>query len=240
VVLYSGRVSEPMWAPYDAMGRKFEQHAENGAANAHYDRPAVLAALGEVDGLQVLDAGCGPGFYSAELTAAGATVAAFDASETMLDLARARTKGMVRLDRAVLGEPMPYPDEEFDLIVCALAIHHASDRRAAFAEFYRVLKPGGKVVVSTSHPMLDWLSAGGSYFATELKSDIWKLASGNQEVRYWREPLSAVCGAATDAGFLISKLIEPMPSSTMQDLYPREYALLNAEPWFLILNLVKL
>ena len=51
-------------AQYDGWADVFRQAAEDGAFNAHYDRPAVLALAGEVPGLQVLDAGCGPGIYA--------------------------------------------------------------------------------------------------------------------------------------------------------------------------------
>jgi 2-polyprenyl-3-methyl-5-hydroxy-6-metoxy-1,4-benzoquinol methylase len=54
------------------MGLSFRQHAADSAANAHYDRPAVLAALGPVSGRQVLDAACGPGLYLRELLDRGA------------------------------------------------------------------------------------------------------------------------------------------------------------------------
>ena len=69
----------------------YQQHAENSAYNAHYDRPAVLAILGPVGGMHVLDAACGPGFYTKELLARGADVTAFDASPAMLELAKAST-----------------------------------------------------------------------------------------------------------------------------------------------------
>jgi ubiquinone/menaquinone biosynthesis C-methylase UbiE len=68
----------------------------------------------------------------------------------------------VRIEQAALGEPLPYPDGAFDLIVCAPAIHYASDRVAAFAKFCRVLRPGGAAVVSTQNPVMDWLRKGGS------------------------------------------------------------------------------
>src|SRR5258708_27419748 len=110
------------------MGPGFQQHAADSAYNAHYDRPAVLAALGPVTGRQVLDAACGPGLYLRELLERGAEVTAFDASPVMVRLARQRTAGRVRIDQAALGEPLPYPDGAFDLIVCALAIHYATDR----------------------------------------------------------------------------------------------------------------
>jgi hypothetical protein len=60
-------VDEGLWAAYDRMGLSFQEHAADSAFNAHYDRPAVLAALGPVTGLRVLDAACGPGLYLREL-----------------------------------------------------------------------------------------------------------------------------------------------------------------------------
>ena len=232
-------VDEDLWDAYDRMGVSFEQHAVDSAYNAHYDRPAVLAALGPVTGRRVLDAGCGPGLYLRELLGRGAEVAAFDASPVMVRLARRRAAGRVRIGRAVLGEPLPYPDRAFDLIVCALAIHYASDRAAAFAEFWRVLRPGGAAVVSTQHPVMDWLRKGGSYFQATLETDIWPGPAGDQVVRFWREPLSALCTAATDAGFLIEQLIEPLPAETMRERYPEDYDRLGREPGFLILRLLK-
>src|SRR5258707_4261162 len=153
-------MGEDLWDAYDRMGPGFQQHAADSAYNAHYDRPAVLAALGPVVGRQVLDAACGPGLYLRELLERGAEVTAFDASPVMVSLARQRTADRVRIDQAVLGEPLPYPDGVFDLIVCALAIHYARGRAAAFAEFCRVLRPGGAAVGSTQQPVtgLPWQS----------------------------------------------------------------------------------
>jgi SAM-dependent methyltransferase len=232
-------VDEGLWDAYDRLGVSFQQHAADSAYNAHYDRPAVLAALGPVTGRQVLDAGCGPGLYLRELLDRGAEVTGFDASPVMVSLARRRIPDRVRIDQAVLGEPLPYPDRAFDLVVCALAIHYAHDRAAAFAEFWRVLRPGGAVVVSTQHPVMDWLRKGGSYFQVTLETDIWHSRGGDQPVRFWREPLSGLCKAATDAGFLIEKLIEPLPAQTMRERYPEDYERLCKEPGFLILRLFK-
>jgi SAM-dependent methyltransferase len=232
-------VGENLWNAYDKMGLSFRQHAADSAYNAHYDRPAVLAALGPVAGRQVLDAACGPGLYVRELLERGAEVTAFDASAAMVSLARQQAAGRVRIDQAALEEPLPYPDNAFDLIVCALAIHYASDRAAACAEFCRVLRPGGAAVISTQHPVMDWLRKGGSYFETTLETDMWHTPSGDQPVHFWREPLSALCAAATDAGFLIEKVIEPVPAETMRERHPEDYERLNREPGFLILRLLK-
>jgi SAM-dependent methyltransferase len=232
-------VDEQLWSAYDAMGTSYERHAADSAYNAHYDRPAVLAALGPVRGLRVLDAACGPGLYTQELVARGAVVVAFDASPVMLELARARNGDQVQVDQAILGQPLPYADGAFDLIVCALAIHYADDRAAAFAEFCRVLRPGGALVVSTQHPTTDWLRKGGSYFDVSLETDVWHTDSGDQPLRFWREPLSALCDYATGAGFLIEKVIEPLPADTMRERYPDDYEKLIRQPGFLILRLAK-
>jgi SAM-dependent methyltransferase len=232
-------VDERLWSAYDAMGREYQQRAADSPYNAHYDRPAVLAALGPVRGQRVLDTACGPGLYAQELLARGAVVMAFDASPVMVDLARARIADQAQVDQAVLGQPLPYADGVFDLIVCALAIHYADDRAVAFAEFWRVLRPGGALVVSTQHPTTDWLRKGGSYFDVRLETDVWHMEAGDQPVRFWREPMSALCGYATGAGFLIEKVIEPLPAETMRGLYPEDYQKLTTEPGFLILRLVK-
>jgi SAM-dependent methyltransferase len=233
-------VGEQLWSAYDAMGRDYQQHAADSPYNAHYDRPAVLAALGPVRGRRVLDAACGPGLYTQELLARGAIVTAFDASPVMADLARARIADQAQVDQEVLGQPLPYPDDAFDLIVCALAIHYADDRAAAFAEFCRVLRPGGALVLSTQHPTTDWLRKGGSYFDVKLETDVWHTHAGEQPVQFWREPLSALCCAATGAGFLIENVIEPLPADTMRGRFPEDYQKLTTEPGFLILRLLKL
>ena len=76
---------------FDAFAEDYLAHARDGAYNAYYDRPAVLEALGPVEGLRVLDVGCGSGLYARELVAGGArSVVGLDVSPTMIRLA---TKG---------------------------------------------------------------------------------------------------------------------------------------------------
>jgi hypothetical protein len=87
--------------------------------------------------------------------------------------------------------------------------------------------------------VMDWLRKNGSYFQTTLETDIWPIPSGEQPLRFWREPLSALCGAATDAGFLIEKLIEPIPAESRRERYREDYERLSKEPGFLILRLLK-
>jgi len=228
------------WSVYDSMAPAFEAHAADGLYNAHIDRPSVLALAGDMDGLQVLDAACGPGLYLEELIRRGAHVTAFDASEEMLALARRRVAGHeARIMRAVLGEPLPFRDGEFDLVLCALAISHVDDRAAAFAELHRVTRPGGATVFSTQHPTTDWLRKGGSYFDVRQEVDEWERFGVTYPVPFWREPLTSLSAAIADAGFLIERIVEPLPAETMHDRSPERWEKLHRRPSFLAMRLVR-
>jgi ubiquinone/menaquinone biosynthesis C-methylase UbiE len=221
------------------MASTYAEHAADSAYNAHYDRPAVLQLVGEIAGRRVLDAGCGPGIYAEELLARGADVVAVDGSTAMVELARQRLGARARVLHADLNKPLPFESSEFDLIVCALVIHHLDDREACLREFFRVLRRGGHVVISTQHPTTDWLRKGGSYFETKLEEDIWHRETDDYTIRFWREPLTAFCGAVTDAGFLIERLVEPLPASAMRERSPEHWEKLHHRPGFLVLRLIK-
>jgi SAM-dependent methyltransferase len=108
-------------------------------------------------------------------------------SESVGDLRRASIK---------LVDSWSYPAGDFDAAVCVLPIHHVADRRAAFSELYRVARPGGVLIVSTQHPSTDWLRYAASCLDTAPETDTWRLHDGDQHVRFWREPLSALWAAA--------------------------------------------
>ncbi len=82
-------------------------------------------------------------------------------------------------------------------------------------------------------------ASGSRRVDVKLETDIWHTPSGDQPVRFWREPLSDLCTAATDAGFLIEKVIEPRPAASMRERYPEDYEKLTKEPGFLLLRLFK-
>lgn len=228
-----------MWEPYEQMASFYERHAADSAYNAHYDRPAVLELLGDVRGREVLDAGCGPGLYAEELVRRGAAVTAVDASDEQVRRARERLGATADVRRVDLEEPLPFGSSRFDLIVCALVIHYVEDVRATLGELYRVLRPGGRAVISTMHPTVDWLRKGGSYFAVQVEEDLWDSEGAKTLVRFWRRPLTSLCGAATDSGFLIERLLEPVPAPSMRERWPQDWERLHRDPGFLALRLLR-
>ena len=86
----------------------------------------------------------------------------------MVRLARRRVPYRATFHVHELGKPLDWmEDASIDGALLALVIHHVYDRVAALGEIRRVLRPGGFLVVSTHHPVSDWMRLGGSYFTAE-------------------------------------------------------------------------
>ena len=110
-------------------------------------------------GDKVLDVGCGTGNLTLTAkTSSGASGAVYgiDASPEMIEVARKKAKQAgadVRFDVALI-EKIPFPDATFDVVVSRLVIHHLPDdlKRKGFAEIFRVLKPGGHLLVTDFRP----------------------------------------------------------------------------------------
>lgn len=222
---------------YDEFAGEFAARAAVGAYNALYDRPAVLQVAGDVAGLRVLDLGCGPGLYAAELASRGATIVGIDESREMVRLAAERVPPPAQFRAHDLNQRIDWlEDESFDLAIMALVIHHLDNRRMVLSEAHRMLRPEGRLVVSTHHPTNDWDRLGGSYFDVERVSEIWQDKLG---VEYWRQPLAATSDEFTAAGFLIEKIFEPRPSEELKERYPEDYDELLRLPAFIVFSLVK-
>jgi len=226
---------EPLWERFAA---DYADHAAVSAYNALYDRPAVLDLCGDVREQRVLDLGCGPGFYAEELVARGAReVVGVDASPTMVELARARVPHHATFRVHDLEASLDWLEAvAFDLAVMALVIHHIDDRVGVLREVHRVLRPEGRLVVSTHHPTGDWGIHGGSYFDVYPIRETW---SRGWEVRYWRMPLTQVADEFAQAGFVIERLVEPLPGPGMAEQFPADHEKLSREPGFIAFRLRK-
>ena len=99
--------------------------------------------------MKVLDLGCGTGTLTLMLKRAhpSAEVTGMDGDPQVLDIAREKSRGTsIQWDEG-LASSHPYPDSTFDRVVTSLVTHHlvTEDKRRAFQETYRVLKPGGEL-----------------------------------------------------------------------------------------------
>jgi SAM-dependent methyltransferase len=240
--------SKPQFS-YDEIAEAYASGVDNAPYNAFYERPATLSLIPDVAGAHILDAGCGSGFYTEELVKRGARVSAIDASAEMAKHAEhrlnelgvldppagTRAPGRATVRTADLTHPFDFLDDaSVDGILSALVLHYLREWGPTLAEFRRILKPAGWLLLSTHHPATE---AGrfdiANYFATEELEDYWSWVG---RVRFYRRPLSAIIGAFTDAGFVIDRLVEPRPTDWFREEKPEAYARLLKHPEFLIVR----
>jgi len=225
---------------FDAIADGDDADNERNAWTACYERPAVLAMVGDVRGLRVLDAGCGGGLHAAALIERGAAVTGIDASAAMLRIARRRLHGRAELVQADLRRPLPLDDGTFDIVLASLVLHHLRDWGPPLGEFHRVLRPHGRLVFSTHHPFMDQtLGSGENSFDTYPLTERWRRGDDVATMRFWHRPLHAMFDALHSAGFRVVQLREPQPHDRTRFEHPREYELLRTRPRFLFFDAVR-
>lgn len=211
-----------MSADYDAFARKYAAENENGLFNAWLERPEMLRLAGDVTGRRVLDAGCGAGPLTAALRERGAEVSGFDFSPAMVELARERLGSEVDLRVADLAEPLPYGDAAYDDVVASLVLHYLEDWSAPLAELRRVLRPGGRLLVSVNHPTAYRIVyPEADYFAVTRYTEDYVFDGETVYLTFWHRPLHAMADAFADAGFHVTAISEPPPApGTPPELLP--------------------
>ena len=104
-----------------------------------------------LDGLSVLDIGCGGGLLAEPMARLGATVTGVDAGEAGLDVARhhAAQMGLDITYRADTAEALVAAGERFDLIMTLEVVEHVADARAFLTACALLVRPGGALVAAT-------------------------------------------------------------------------------------------
>jgi ubiquinone/menaquinone biosynthesis C-methylase UbiE len=178
------------------------------------EEPFVREAVGDVRGLTVLDLGCGTGRHALWLAAAGAVVTAVDFSEGMLrEALRKPGATAVRFLVHDLHEPLPFPDQAFDLVVSGLVLEHLRDLRSFFREAGRVLRLGGRAVVSAMHPAM-FLRGSQARFTDPASGQVVQPGS-------FPHQLGDFVMAAVQAGFSLEGIGEHAPDAQFAAQYPR-------------------
>ena len=114
----------------------------------------LLAAAGVRRGGDVLDVGCGPGYFARMLTEAvgpEGTVVGIDAAPEMTEYANRRARRLPNCTfQPATAESLPFPDDSFDVVVSSLVMHHLAEegRLQAVREMQRVLRPGGTLLLA--------------------------------------------------------------------------------------------
>jgi len=222
--------------------QRWNQYAERYTAN--YDEqgdihrvvllnPSIFSLLEEIDGKQVLDAGCGEGYLSRLLMKEGARVTAVDYSHKMLDIAKERThqQKAIQFLQGNCEDLTFLANEQFDCIVSNMVLQDLEDYQAAIREMYRLLKPSSTFIFSILHPCFVTPNSGWIRHE-QLDQQYWKVQRYFYEGVYqqldaeppivlYHRTLSSYVQAIRQAGFTIENIVEPKPSQEMLGKYPQ-------------------
>jgi ubiquinone/menaquinone biosynthesis C-methylase UbiE len=129
------------------------------------EEPVVRGLVDALPPGRALDAACGTGRHTKYLVARGHDVVGVDASDAMLEHARAAVPGVdFRVgDLAAL----PLEEASVDLAVCSLALTHCPRLEPPLAELARVVRPGGTVIISDMHPFHSALGFTGFFVGND-------------------------------------------------------------------------
>lgn len=199
---------------HEAERRKWDAHAQaalpslddlpmiaDNATFRDYAQGRVLLAgmadfLGDLDGREVLEYGCGLGELTIVLARSGARVTTFDLSPASVEFTRRRAERDGVSDRirfvVAAGESLPLPAGSFDLAVGKAVLHHL-DPAAGAAELARVLKPNGRAAFSEPlgmNPLLVLARAHLPYPGKHERGTDRPLTAA--DVRAWQAPFGQV------------------------------------------------
>lgn len=230
---------EQFFAAYGQLPRSIE------GLDAAPEWPTLQAMLPPMDGLRVVDLGCGYGWFCRWSAAGGAaSVLGLDVSDRMLARAAADTDDeRITYRRADLDE-VHLDADSFDVAYSSLTLHYLVDVDRLFAEIARSLAPGGRFVFSCEHPILTAPSAQG--FVDGPNGPVWALDRYQMEgerVTNWladgvvkqHRTLTTYFAALRRAGFDVTDLVEWRPTDDELAAHPDWAAELD-RPMFLLVG----
>lgn len=238
------------WDAFVESGADYYRHEVHG--------PALLATCQPVAGLDVLDLGCGQGYFCRELARLGARVVGIDISPKQLAFALGHEQ---RCPMGVEYRMMTAADVSscwrggyFDLVSACMAIQDMADVESALRSTHAVLRENGRMVLSMPHPCTDtpvreWETdeAGnkialkiGKYFDAGPSVCHWSMERlrYHWDTPYHRYTLSEWSAMIAEAGFLIRRIAEPRPTEEQVEANPH-LGDCRELPYFLILELVR-
>jgi SAM-dependent methyltransferase len=209
-----------------------------------FNNPSFLRFLPDLAGKEIIDLGCGEGTNTRIFARQGGRMTGVDLSPTMIEAARAQEEQErlgITYHVASFTNLSAFYDGRFDAAVSTMALMDSPDFAGAAREIYRVLKPGAFFAFSVLHPCfitsgLRWIRDGsgveqalavGGYFETESFVEHWRFSNdpdGEQfpkfEVPAFPRQLATYVNGVIEAGFQITKILEPRPTAAMSAIYP--------------------
>jgi ubiquinone/menaquinone biosynthesis C-methylase UbiE len=194
-------------------------------------RESELDVLGEIDGKDVLELGCGAAHWSILLAKQGARPVGLDNSARQLEHARERL-AEAGVDFPLVhasAEDIPLPDQSFDVVFCDHGAFTFADPYKVVPEAARLLRPGGLLAFSHSSPFVAVCEGEDERVHPALTRDYFGLHEQNHgDVVTYELPYGEWIRLFRSNGFIVEGLIEPRPepdaTSTYWDEEEREWA----------------
>jgi demethylmenaquinone methyltransferase/2-methoxy-6-polyprenyl-1,4-benzoquinol methylase len=175
---------------FDGVARRYDRtNAIMSVGNAPLWRAATVRAVDPRRGEKILDVAAGTGTSSAALARSGATVVALDFSAGMIAEGRRRHPKVEFVEAD--AEDMPFGDDEFDAVTISFGLRNVAHPERALAEMYRVMKPGGRLVVCEfSKPPRALFRTGYAAYMRFVMPVVAAVASSNRDAYdYLRESI---------------------------------------------------
>jgi SAM-dependent methyltransferase len=217
------------WVELSAAWIQEAREGRNPTRNGLLDMP-MLEACANLQGLKILDCGCGEGRFCRILVERGAEyVMGLDLCEPMIKAARALQSERDAYQVADVQNLGFLEEETFDLVVSYLNQCDLSDFKANTREVFRVLRQGGRFIIANLHPMRSAVG-GWQKTADGKKQHVvldnyfdegerhWKMM-GVAVTNFHRSLSTYLCGFL-DAGFRIEGIVEPTITKEHLTLYP--------------------
>jgi ubiquinone/menaquinone biosynthesis C-methylase UbiE len=211
----------------------------------------MLDIIGDVAGLAVIDIGCGEGRFCRMLAAKGARTLGVDLQPAFIEYATSKAGPAETYRVGDMQSLDGVADGEFDLAVSYISLVDVPDQAAAVRAAFRVVSPGGRFIVCNLSPMATaWIDGGPwqrdnnggklhyvlDHYGNEGARRI-TFPSG-QELTNFHRMLSTTVNDFLDAGFVLTRLHEPLPTPEQLDRVPENDDLFRV-PIYTIYELAK-
>ncbi len=210
--------------------------------------PAFFAMLPEVPGLRGLDIGCGNGDNTRLVAERGARMTGLDIAPRFIEIARATEAADPRgiAYHCASAVELPFDDDAFDFAVAFMSLMDVPEFDRALAEAHRVIRPGGFLQFSITHPCCDVplrrkirdeegtpiaFTLGGYFAGSTFQVNEWLFGAAPAEVKvhypkfrqaFLHHTLSEWLNALIRLRFTLEEVVEPAIAPALLDRYPDE------------------
>jgi len=219
------------------------RHDAVRSPNLTMEQPAFLAAVGDCDGLDIVELGCGDGSWATIAVASRCrSYLGIDVSAPMLERARLRLAATHGTFQQAAIEHVQRPAESVDLVVSRMALHYVADLDGVVQNVHGWLRPGGRAIITVVHPVItchdttgdgprqSWVVDG--YFEPGPRGRTWF----DEPVVWHHRTIEQYVTAVRVAGFDLTSLSECAPVAHLFAGDRDEVARRRRVPLFLLLE----